>query len=60
MNTLSGILEMPNGTEGRIRQLADCLLESQDDPFVPVAIAQQHLLRQGQQLTVNVGSMTMF
>jgi transcription termination factor Rho len=56
MNTLSGILELPNGTEGRIRQLDGCLIESQDDPFVPVALAEQFELRQGQRLTVNVVS----
>jgi transcription termination factor Rho len=54
MSTLSGILELPNGTEGRIRQLDDCLVEQQDDPFVPTALAERYLLRQGQQLTVQV------
>ncbi|MHC4989582.1 MAG: transcription termination factor Rho [Planctomycetota bacterium] len=54
MNRLSGILEWPNGTEGRIRQLEDCLVERNDDPFVPVALAERYTLRQGQRLTVNV------
>jgi transcription termination factor Rho len=53
-NTLNGILELPNGTEGRIRQLDDCIVESRDDPFVPKDLAEKLLLRQGQELTVNV------
>jgi transcription termination factor Rho len=52
--TLSGILEWRNGTEGRIRQLDDRLLESQDDPYVPVALRERYELRQGQRVTVNV------
>ncbi|MHC5025706.1 MAG: transcription termination factor Rho, partial [Planctomycetota bacterium] len=57
MATLSGILEMPNGTEGRIRQLEDSLVAQQDDPFVPVALTERYPLRQGQRLTVNVETM---
>ena len=52
--TLSGILEWRNGTEGRIRQLDDRLLESQDDPFVPAELCERYQLRQGQEVTVNV------
>jgi transcription termination factor Rho len=51
---LSGILEWPNGTEGRIRQLTDRVIESTDDPFVPTTLGERYTLRQGQQLTVNV------
>jgi transcription termination factor Rho len=54
MDTLSGILELPNGTEGRIRQLDDCLVLRQDDPFVPMTLRDLYPLRQGQRLTVNV------
>jgi transcription termination factor Rho len=54
MTTLSGILELPRGAEGRIRQLDDRLIESQDDPFVPQQLAERYPLRQGQQLTVSV------
>ena len=54
MTTLSGILEWRNGTEGRIRQLDDRLLEHKDDPFVPVALRERYPLRQGQQLTVSI------
>ncbi len=52
--TLSGILEWRNGTEGRIRQLGDRLLENQDDPYVTVALRDRYELRQGQKITVNV------
>ncbi len=54
MSTLSGILEWRNGTEGRIRQLDDRLLEHTDDPFVPVALCERYPLRQGQRVTVSV------
>lgn len=54
MTTLSGILEWPNGTEGRIRQIESWLAGSQDDPFVPVELGERYPLRQGQRLTVNV------
>jgi len=54
MTTLSGILELPKGAEGRIRQLDDRLIESQDDPFVPQQLAERYPLRQGQRLTVSV------
>jgi transcription termination factor Rho len=54
MTTLSGILEWPNGTEGRLRQFDNGLIERETDPFVPVELAQRYRLRQGQQLTVSV------
>jgi len=54
MNTFSGILEWRNGAEGRIRQLDGNLIERQDDPYVPLALAEQYPLRPGQQITVNV------
>ncbi|MHC4414090.1 MAG: transcription termination factor Rho [Planctomycetota bacterium] len=54
MTTWSGILEWRNGVEGRIRQLDDRLVEDQDDPFVPLALRERYVLRQGQRLTVNV------
>ncbi len=54
MTTRTGFLEWRNGAEGRIRQLDDGLIEARDDPFVPVALRERYLLRQGQRLTVNV------
>ena len=53
--TVSGILQLPKGTEGRIRQLGDQLLEQQDDPFLPMSLTEEHpYLRAGQRLTVDV------
>jgi transcription termination factor Rho len=54
MTTLSGILEWPKGTEGRIRQIDSWISGNQDDPFVPVELGERYPLRQGQRLTVNV------
>jgi len=54
VNVLSGILELPKGNEGRIRQLSDRLIENQDDPFVPIELADRYALRQGQRLEVSV------
>ncbi len=56
MQTLSGILELHDSTEGRIRQFDDGLVESQDDPIVPLDLTERFSLRQGQRLTVNVVS----
>ncbi len=56
MTTVTGIFEMPNGSEGRIRQYQDGLVETQDDPFVPIHLAQQFALRPGQRVTVEVVS----
>ncbi|KAA0217232.1 MAG: transcription termination factor Rho [Leptolyngbya sp. PLA3] len=55
--TLTGILEWPERAEGRIRQLGEdaTLTEHPDDPFVPVAFAQEYPLRHGLEVTVEVG-----
>ena len=54
MTTLTGILEWPQRAEGRLRQLKDTLIESPDDPFVPLALGEQYPLRSGQELPVEV------
>ncbi len=54
--TLTGILELPKGAEGRVRQLADGLVESEDDPYVPMNLIEELPLRPGQEVTVNVVS----
>jgi transcription termination factor Rho len=54
MTTLSGILELPPGAEGRIRQFDDGLVESHGDPFVPLELSERYRLRQGQRVTVQV------
>ncbi|HWB19616.1 MAG TPA: transcription termination factor Rho [Phycisphaerales bacterium] len=55
-NTLSGILELPSGTEGRIRQFDDGLVQQANDPFVPLALRDQYPLRPGQRVTVSVAT----
>jgi transcription termination factor Rho len=54
MTTLSGILEWPQGAEGRIRQLESWIGGSESDPFVPIELGEKYPLRQGQRLTVSV------
>jgi len=54
MATIDGILELPRGGEGRIRQLDDRLVEQAGDPFVPADLAQRLSLRAGQWIEANV------
>jgi transcription termination factor Rho len=55
METLTGILEWPQRAEGRVRQVRDAsILESADDPFVPVVFGEQYNLRNGLEVTVTV------
>ncbi len=56
MTTLTGILEWPSGSDGRIRQFQDGIVEDADDPFVPPQVAQQYALRPAQQVTVEIVS----
>ncbi len=54
MTTLTGILVWPERAEGRVRQFAGTLIESEDDPFVPLSFGEHYPLRTGQELTVEV------
>ncbi len=55
MTTLTGILEWPQRAEGRVRQSnGTALVESADDPFVPLALGEQLRLRTGLTVTVQV------
>ena len=45
-----GVLEWTGNQDGRIRQFGDGFIESNDDPFVPVSMAQQHPLRHAQRI----------
>jgi len=55
--TLTGILEWPRRTEGRIRQVSDTTsktLQAPDDPFVPVHFGEEFPLRDGLHVEVEV------
>jgi transcription termination factor Rho len=54
--TLTGILEWPERTEGRVRQMGDAnrVLEAPDDPFVPAEFGQELPLRSGLRVEVEV------
>lgn len=54
MSTCTGILHCPNGSEGRLRQFDDGLVEQNDDPFVPQDIVTRYQLRPMQRLEVEV------
>ena len=55
MNQVTGILEWPQKAEGRVRQFdGHALIESEGDPFVPVALGDEYPLRDGLQITVEV------
>ncbi|MEY3022365.1 MAG: hypothetical protein RIS86_1563, partial [Planctomycetota bacterium] len=51
---VSGVLEWPGNQDGRIRQLADGLVESSEDPFVPMALAERYALRPSQRIVAEV------
>jgi transcription termination factor Rho len=52
MNTLTGILELPQGGgDGRIRQFTDGLVETPDDPYMPSELVAKFTLRPGQEVT---------
>ena len=61
MTTLTGILEWPprpgaGGPEGRVRQLnGSALIQRDDDPYVPLALGERFKLRNGLEVTVEVG-----
>ena len=54
MATLTGILDWPERTEGRVRQMGDTLIEQADDPFVPLVLGERYPLRTGMEVTVEV------
>lgn len=56
MTTLTGILEWPSRAEGRIRQLNGITVQHADsDPFVPIEFGERYKLRNGLEVTVEVG-----
>ncbi len=56
MSTLTGILEWPSRAEGRVRQLNGMTVQHADtDPFVPLELGERYHLRNGLEVTVEVG-----
>ncbi|MEM1183939.1 MAG: transcription termination factor Rho [Planctomycetota bacterium] len=55
--TMTGILEWPARAEGRVRTLTETMTvaESADDPFVPLAFGDEFPLRNGLEVTVEIG-----
>jgi transcription termination factor Rho len=55
-NTLTGILEWPSKAEGRVRQVNDAavVVQSANDPYVPVSFGDELPLRNGLEVTVEV------
>ncbi|HHN79166.1 MAG TPA: hypothetical protein ENK11_10920, partial [Phycisphaerales bacterium] len=55
--TVTGILEWPRKAEGRVRQVTDAavVLQNADDPYVPVSFGEVLPLRNGLEVTVEVG-----
>jgi len=54
MTTLTGILEWPERAEGRVRQFANGLTVSEQDPFVPMDLGERYHLRNALEVTVEV------
>ncbi len=54
MTTLTGILEWPERAEGRVRQFANGLTLTDQDPFVPVVLGEKYSLRNALEVTVEV------
>ncbi|MEM7623331.1 MAG: transcription termination factor Rho [Planctomycetota bacterium] len=54
--TLTGILEWPDRTRGRVRQLTDAQMvqSANDDPYVPSSFAEKLPLRNGLEVVVEV------
>lgn len=58
MSQLTGILEWPQRADGRVRRLentSNIIVTRDDDPFVPLALGERFKLRQGLEITVEVG-----
>ena len=52
--TVSGLLQIQEGTDARLRQLEDGLVESKDDPFVPITLEEGCPFRPASRMTVEV------
>ena len=54
MTSFTGILDVPNGSEPRLRQMGDGLVISDGDPFVPAELVEGLALRPSQQIEVEI------
>jgi len=54
--TVTGILQLQDGADGRLRQLENGLVESKDDPFIPMSLDETCPLRNLTSMTVEVES----
>ncbi|MEL7473860.1 MAG: transcription termination factor Rho [Planctomycetota bacterium] len=55
MQTLTGILEWPARADGRVRQVSDwSVVTDEGDPIVPASLGDEYNLRDGLELTVEV------
>lgn len=54
MPTVNGILQLQQGADARLRQLGDGLVESKNDPFVPMQLQEAVPLRPASRMTVEI------
>ena len=54
MPKASGILQLQNGADARLRQLGDGLVEAKNDPFIPMSLEEVTEFRPALQMTVEV------
>ncbi|MEC8558728.1 MAG: transcription termination factor Rho, partial [Planctomycetota bacterium] len=52
--TVTGLLQLQEGADARLRQLGDGLVEAKDDPFVPESLAGECPFRPASRMTVEV------
>ena len=51
---VTGLLQLQDGADARLRQLGDGLVEAKDDPFVPESLAEECPFRPASRMTVEV------
>ncbi|HAW95843.1 MAG: transcription termination factor Rho [Phycisphaerae bacterium] len=56
LTTVTGILQLQDGADGRLRQMDNGLVESKDDPFIPMNLDETCPLRPLTSMTVEVES----
>jgi len=56
MQKRTGILDLSDRADGRLRQMDHTLILDEDDPLIPSRLIQDHHLRPGYELTVLIGN----